>query len=278
MKVAILGAGAYGRALGKLARESGHATRFFDPFRFPERGLEEVLEWGEAVILAAPAEAARKLLGQFPAPEREKPLIVATKGLIDLTIYNRFSHVELISGPGFASEILRGKRVKLTVTGGDVAEKILNTQQVAFDQTEDKRGVALLSGLKNIYAIEAGRRGLKNGSEEFKEYIFQAVREAEKILLYNGGFVETARLNAGVGDFVLTCGSRESRNYRLGELLAAGGARKLGEKKIIKRFLRENTVEGVFAAREIERTGVFVPREAEILTDSLRRIKDATKR
>jgi len=78
--------------------------------------------------------------------------------------------------------------------------------------------------------------------------------------------------------FVLTCGSRESRNYRLGELLAAEGARKLGEKKIIKRFLRENTVEGVFAAREIERTGVFVPREAEILTDSLRRIKDATKR
>jgi len=54
--------------------------------------LEEVLEWGEAVILAAPAEVARKLLGQFPVPEREKPLVVATKGLIDLTIYNRFSH------------------------------------------------------------------------------------------------------------------------------------------------------------------------------------------
>ena len=291
MKVAILGAGAYGRALGKVARDNGHATKFFDPFKFPERSLEAVLEWAEVVLLATPAEVARKLLGQFPVPEREKSLVVATKGLMNLAIYRDFRWVELVSGPGFASEILRGKKVKLTVAtqmgrtvgssetgeaseaGGKsetVAERVLAGEQVKFDSTEDARGVALLSGLKNIYAIEAGRRGLEFGTDEFKEHIHDALCEAEKMLLYNGGFLETVRLNAGVGDFVLTCGSRESRNYRLGELMRMRGER--GRKREIRLFLKNNTVEGLHAAREIKRLGLAVPRELEILPDILRRI------
>lgn len=261
MKVAILGAGAYGRALGKVARDNGHATKFFDPFKFPERSLEEVLEWAEVVLLATPAEAAQKLLGQFPASGREKPLLVATKGLMDLAIYRDFRWVELVSGPGFASEILSGKKIKLTVAtaGESYAEELFGGEQVSFDKTEDIKGVAMLSGLKNIYAIEAGRRRLEANTEEFKEYIYDALREVEKFLLYNGGFLETTRLNAGVGDFVLTCGSRESRNYQFGE-------------SFDKRFLKNNTVEGIHAAREVKRLGLFVPRELEILPDVLRRI------
>ena len=308
MKVAILGAGAYGGALSKILRANGNATKFFDPWKFPERSLEEVLAWAEAALLVTPAEAVKRLLGQFPAEAQQKPLIVATKGVMDLSLYANFEHVELISGPGFASEILQNKKIKLTVatwtgragwecwgeeakltnegeknkngesgkTNESLAERLFEGEQVKFDKTEDAKGVAMLSGLKNIYAIEAGRRGLKYGTGEFKGYIHAALKEAEKFLLYNGGFLETVRLSAGVGDFVLTCGSRESRNYRFGERLGGEVSYKLGgareKKRKIKEFLRDNTVEGVHAAKEIARLGLFVPRELEILPDILRRI------
>ena len=272
MKVAIMGAGAYGRALGAVARRVGHATKFFDPFVFPERKLVDVLSWAEVILLVTPAGAVEKLLKQFPAEAYQKPLIVATKGVMNLENYEKFGKFELISGPGFAEEILHGDRAKLTVaTAGatamkTLAEEIFKGEQITFDKTEDVRGVAILSGLKNIFAIEAGRREILKGEEEFKEYIFQVLEEAQKVFIFNGGFLETARLSAGVGDFVLTCGSEMSRNYQFGQVLKTrnGWAR--------REFLRENTVEGVFAAEEIRRCGLAIPRELEILPDILRRI------
>ena len=283
MKVAILGAGAYGRALGKIVRENGHATKFYDPWKFPERRLDETLEWSEVIILVTPADTVKKLLKQFPAEERKKALVVATKGLMEPEVtFAKHEIVELVSGPGFASEILRDKKVKLTVAcegamnKGTYAEKLLAGKQVMMDKTEDVKGVALLSGLKNIYAIEAGRRGVEFKTEEFEEYIKDVIREAEKFLLYNGGFLETVRLSAGVGDFVLTCGSEMSRNYRFGQKMTEVGA-KWGRKRELREFLKEYTVEGVHAARDIERLGLAVPREAEILRDSIRRIQDAIK-
>ncbi len=156
--------------------------------------------------------------------------------------------------------------------------------------------MAILSGLKNIYAIEAGRRGLAGKKDEFKEFISDVYRETERVLLYNGAFIETARLAAGLGDYVLTCGSERSRNYQFGQLL--GRLTKRGStlrqinndpdaeldldfrhnSSVVKKFLRTTTVEGVFATKEIDRVGLAIPKEAEILIDVSRRIKNAVKR
>ena len=161
--------------------------------------------------------------------------------------------------------------------GKTLSEELLTTTYLKFDKTEDVSGVAFLSGLKNIYAIEAGRRGLAFGSAVFKEYVADVAKECEKFLLYNRGFVETVRLSAGLGDLVLTCGSSASRNYQFGELL--GGRRRIAErKKLARRFLSENTVEGVYAVKEIEKRGLAVPKENEILIDAMRRIKNVIKR
>ena len=273
MKAAILGAGAFGEALGKILKKNGHAVYFNDPLKFKERTLEDALEFGEVVLLATPAEAIEKLLRKFPEEAFQKTLIVASKGLLEPKVYEKFDKFEIISGPGFASELSKGKRVKLTVAASyapemkTLSEELFEGSQIRFDKTSDVLGVILLGGLKNIYAIEAGRRKLEANTDEFKEYIMDALKEAQKFLLFNGGFVETVRLAAGVGDFVLTCGSEESRNYQFGTRLKRGAK------------LRKNgTVEGLFAAKEIEKRGLFIPRELEILPDTLRRIKNATKR
>ena len=294
MKVGILGAGDFGKAMGVVVRKNGNATYFFDPAVFPERTIKDVIAFSDALLVAVPSSAMRKLLSSFPEAGFMKPLIVTTKGLFDPEIFEKFREVEIVSGPGFASEIVEGKRVKLTIAkrgvfeGATLSEKLLGTETLKFDKTDDVKGVMILSGLKNIYAIESGRRKLTVKSDEFKEFIKTALIEAQKILLYNGGFLESVRLQAGVGDFVLTCGSEMSRNYqfgkRLGEFeMAQRGRRGRFYPAVFKAnrdarlrqmlFPRGTTIEGVNAARAILRGELFVPREAEILSDILRRIK-----
>ena len=285
MKVGILGAGAYGKALGFVLRENQHAVYFFDPGVYPERSLEDVVEFSDVILIAVPAEAVRKVLREMPKDGFLKPVVVATKGVMGVEEWERFKKYEIISGPGFASEILNRKRVKLTVAGAGatsektLAEELFENDFVKFDKTEDVKGVAMLSGLKNIFAIEAGRRKLENGSAEFKAYIADTLREAEKFLIYNGGFLETVRLSAGVGDFVLTCGGGESRNYQFGLRLREfeRERRRRTFFGLTRKLKPEVTTEGVFAAKEIERREMFLPRELEILPNILERIKNATK-
>lgn len=283
MKIGMLGAGVYGTAIAKVLRANGHHVKFYDPYRYPEVLLEEIVRYAQVLFVATPAEVVSGLLKQMPAAAYEKPVIILTKGVMKPEVWGDFRYFELVSGPGFAEEIERGKRVKLTVAargaleGETLAEDLLSNAQVKFDKTDDVAGVAMLSGLKNIYAIEAGRRGLAFGSSDFKEYVADAARECEQFLLKNGGFIETVRLSAGLGDLVLTCGSEQSRNYRFGQLL--GGRRNaLERRRLVRKFLRETTVEGLFAARGILKKDLTVPKEAEILTNILRRIKNVTKR
>lgn len=283
MKIGVFGAGAYGSAMAGVLRENGHRVKFFDPYKIPDSDIEEVANYAQVILIASPAEVASALLKQLPADALLKPAIITTKGVMNVDVWENFQYFEVVSGPGFADEIRKKKKIWLTVagrgamSGKTLSEELLTTSYLRFDKTEDVTGVILLAGLKNIYAIEAGRRGLIFGTNEFKEFIADAAKECEKFLLYNGGFVETVRLNAGLGDLVLTAGSNESRNYNFGSLL--GGRRKAGERqRIARRFLSETTVEGVFAAKEIQRQGLAVPKECEILIDAIRRIRNVVKR
>ena len=283
MRIGILGAGAYGSAIAKVLRANGHKGKFYDPYRYSDVLLSDVVRYAQVLFIATPAGVVSGLLKQMPVEAHKKPLIVLTKGVMNVETWKDFDYFEIVSGPGFAEEIEWGKKVKLTVAargafgGKTLAEDLLANAQIKFDKTEDLTGVAMLAGLKNIYAIEAGRRGLAFGSEDFKVFIGNVAHECERFLLQNGGFLETVRLAAGLGDLVLTCGSEMSRNYRFGQLL--GGRRSaLERKRLVRRFARETTVEGLFAVREITKKDLKIPKENEILTSALRRIKNVTKR
>ncbi len=306
MKIGVLGAGDYGTALASVLRENKHTVKFYDPAKFPSAKLETVLDWAEIILIAVPASVVRILLKEFPDTAFRKPALIATKGIMNLDTWSRFGYFELISGAGFADDIKNHKRTKLTVAaraslkGTTLAEDLLETSYLKFDKTEDLQGVALLSGLKNIFAIESGRRGLENPTKEFKEYLATTYRECEQVLLENGGFIETVRLSAGLGDLALTCGSTKSRNYQFGMVLSGhhgllereDNLRKnhqsLPRKRTVKisrktalkdakKFLNETTVEGVFAAKEIKQQAIVVPKKAEILTDILKRINHVAR-
>ena len=246
-------------------KEKGKKVEFFDPYKFPDRKLEDVLRFSQAIVIAVPAEKLREVLEEFPEFGFRKPLIVATKGLLSLEPFKKFREVEIMSGPAFASQIKEQLEISLTITG-EIAEQLFRAGFISFDRTKDKLGVIYSGSLKNIFAVEAGFRRLEPGTIEFEQFIFKALEEMENFLEENGARRETAKLACGEGDLRLTCSSEESRNYRFGNLLRG------------KYFSAPTeTTEALFAVEEIEREGLEIPRRAEILRGVIRRIKDATQ-
>ena len=101
MKIAILGAGAFGSALGEILSDNGHQISYYDPLILSNT-LKEVLDAAQYIVLAIPSRAIVDVLPSLPT---DVPIVVATKGLLGNKIFKRFHDVLVISGPGFASDI-----------------------------------------------------------------------------------------------------------------------------------------------------------------------------
>ena len=248
MRITVIGAGAYGAALGEILEENGHRAAYFDP-KIKNSSLDEVLEGAKYILLVVPSEAVEKLLEKLP---KDVPLIVATKGILTTEPFDEFKKYMVVSGPGFAKDIKAKKLTRLTATDTKVAE-LLAADFITFDFTSDKQGVLMCGALKNVYAVYAGMLGIKPGTAKHKLYIDSAVAEVKEILTTNGAKSDTVELACGRGDLELTCGL-PSRNYEFGQIL-----RKDMDAK------PEKTVEGVTTLKRIQKGEIMVPDTAKIL-------------
>lgn len=243
----------YGSALGQILRANGHETEFFDPYK-GTKSLPGVLAGVEAVILCTPSGAIAELLPQLP---HNLPLAVATKGILTPEVFNGFMDLMVLSGPGFAADLEAERPTTLTITDDRLAEW-LGRPWLKFITTSDIAGVLMCGALKNVYALEAGRRGLVPESPEWQQYIDSVVAEMRAILGANGATPETAELPCGRADLRLTCGPG-SRNYAFGRELA----RNFNARPV-------ETVEGLSTLGQIRDGVIKVPPEAQILQEILK--------
>ena len=65
MKVAILGAGAYGTALGQVLLENGHEVQYYDPILL-KTSLEETLNGADVVVIAVPSSSVATVMQKLP--------------------------------------------------------------------------------------------------------------------------------------------------------------------------------------------------------------------
>lgn len=248
MKIAIMGAGAFGTALGGILAENGYDIDYYDK-KEEKEPLADVVSDAEMILIAIPSAAIPYLLPHLP---KDRQTIVATKGILSPETFEDFKDYMVISGPGFADDIKAHKETKLTITDKRL-EKLFKREYLVFDFTDDKRGVLMCGALKNVYAIYAGMKGLKRGTKELEEYIKNASDEMKCILKVNGAKPKTVDCYCGIGDLILTCGY-PSRNYEFGDLLRQN-----------PNYKAEKTVEGISALKRIRRGEIVVPKEAVLL-------------
>jgi len=171
--------------------------------------------------------------------------------------------VAVLSGPGFAADVVRGLPTALTLactdeTLGKALAEAIGYRHFRLYWSDDITGVALGGALKNVLAIAAGiveGRGL--GASAHAALVTRGFAELRRLGAALGADPETLVGLSGLGDLLLTCGSPQSRNMRLGRALGQGH----GLADALTHL--HSTAEGVYTAasavRQAAAHGVDVP-------------------
>ncbi|MBS1098472.1 NAD(P)-dependent glycerol-3-phosphate dehydrogenase, partial [Gluconobacter sphaericus] len=192
----------------------------------------------DVVLLVTPVQTARDVSTRLQTELNPAvPVLTCCKGLeqatsllpLDVlaqTMPNRPTGV--LSGPNFAIEIAKGLPAAATLACADLtlAQKLtalLNTSSFRLYASDDSAGVQLAGAAKNVIAIGAGITiGAGLGENARAALITRAVAEIGRLAEATGGRASTLAGLAGMGDLILTCTGRGSRNYSVGLELGEG--------------------------------------------------------
>lgn len=135
----------------------------------------------------------------------------------------------VLSGPTFASQVAEGQpsAIVLATTAPEVTaramQEALSGDQLRIYTSDDPIGVQLGGCLKNVFAIASGMcDGLRLRDNSRAALLTRALHELVRVGEALGGRRETFYGLSGLGDLVLTCNGKESRNRTFGELFAQG--------------------------------------------------------
>ncbi len=259
MKIAILGSGSWGTAMGKILALNGHNVIIWtrdkkvkdsinngeNPYYLPgitlPKNLKAVtdiyksIENSEIIVLAVPSQAVRSVLQKIDY--NNQIIVNLSKGIEIETGYLMSDVVKevlktdnycTLSGPSHAEEVARDVPTSVVIAGenNDTLIKIQKEfSNVSFRiyTNKDLKGVEVSGAVKNIYAIASGViDGMGNWDNTKAALITRATVEMARIGEYFGGKKETYAGLAGIGDLIVTCTSQHSRNRYVGEQLGRG--------------------------------------------------------
>ena len=232
MKAVVVGAGSWGTTFAALLEERGHevvlAGRRTPAVPIPEAPVAEA----ELVCIAVPSLAFREVVEALPG---EAPRLILTKGLDPgsggrLSQVVRNAPVAVLSGPNHAEEIAQGLPAAAVLASEDeqlateLQHAIISPRFRVYVNT-DLVGVELCAASKNVIALSAGAvDGLEAGDNAKAALITRGLSEMKRLGDACGARSETFAGLAGMGDLIVTCWSRHSRNRRAGELIARGAS------------------------------------------------------
>jgi len=290
VRVAILGAGAWGTAFAKLLAGRGHELALVDsdlevvrslaetgrnPRYLPELQLDgiearavadagELFERADLVVAAVPsrsfAEAIAGLSGSSPLLSLTKGLDPASGDRLSTLVEGR--PVAVLSGPNFAEEIAAGLPAAAVVASEDAELSSRLQSEIACSSfrvyvNPDLIGVELCGAAKNVIALAAGAvDGLGLGDNAKATLMTRGLAEMTRLGLACGARADTFAGLAGMGDLIATCWHPRGRNRRAGELLGRGVTPEQAREQV-------GTVEGMTTAPVLgemaRRCGVELP-------------------
>ncbi|MCL1901568.1 MAG: NAD(P)-dependent glycerol-3-phosphate dehydrogenase [Endomicrobia bacterium] len=178
-----------------------------------------------------------------------KLIMSATKGIENGTLLRmseiieeifpgNYNNIAVLSGPSHAEEVCQ--RMPTVVTSAsqslETAERcrqlFMNEYFRVYNQS-DIIGVETGAALKNVFAIASGIvDGLKYGDNTKAAIVSRGLKELEKVVVASGGKEDTVYGLSGVGDLMVTCFSKHSRNRALGQAVGEGKSVEEAEKSL----------------------------------------------
>jgi glycerol-3-phosphate dehydrogenase (NAD(P)+) len=263
-RIAVVGAGAWGTALANVAARAGRgvtlaardaasaqasAERRMSP-RLPGIRIDQrveitaagapALRTQDAILLAVPSQVLRAAaLALAPQLTQKIPVIACAKG-IERGTHRFMTEViadcipaalpGILSGPSFAAEVAQNRPTAVTLAFQDESvaaalARALGSAAFRPYHSADVRGVEIGGAAKNVLAIAAGivtGRGL--GASAAAALTTRGFAELFRFGKAFGAQPETLTGLSGLGDLILSCSSRQSRNFSLGIALGEGAS------------------------------------------------------
>ena len=279
-KVSVLGSGGWGIALALTAHNNGHKVILWTPFeeeaallnekRTNDRLLNGIIipngieittdikkinNSGMAII-AAPSTAVRSVAQRLKECENIGIVVNVAKGfekeslkLLSDIIEEELpeSKIAVLSGPSHAEEVARNIPTSVVAASkslpvAEIVQNVMSNESFRVYTSYDLCGVEIGGALKNVIAVCAGIcDGLGLGDNTKAALITRGLAEMTRLGVAMGAEEYTFAGLTGLGDLVVTCTSRHSRNNRFGN--------KVGSGTDVKQALMEvGTVEGYYAA------------------------------
>jgi glycerol-3-phosphate dehydrogenase (NAD(P)+) len=259
--IAVIGAGAWGSALALTCARAGRKVTLWEgnaanaeqlakkreslflPGVRLDDGIALAAELAEAaaaeaILLVVPAQAVRAVATDLSRLIAERtPIIVCAKG-IERGTKKFMSEViaecapkaamAILSGPSFAADVARGMPTAVTLAAadaalaGELAQAVSSATLRPYHST-DIRGVEIGGAAKNVLAIAAGIvTGRALGFSAAAALTTRGFAELMRFGRAYGAKPETMMGLSGLGDLILTCTSRQSRNFSFGINLGRG--------------------------------------------------------
>ena len=202
--------------------------------------IKATVEQADVIFFVTPSHVMRGM-AKIVAPfvKGAALIVTAAKGL-ELGTYKRMSQIlaeefpdhrnkiAALSGPTHAEEVGLGYPAAIVIASANQAtaeqlQDILMTSRFRAYTNPDIIGVELGGALKNIIALGAGIvEGLGFGDNTKAALMTRGLAEIARLGMAMEAQVATFAGISGVGDLIVTCTSKHSRNRRAGLLIAAG--------------------------------------------------------
>ncbi|MFV0337940.1 MAG: NAD(P)H-dependent glycerol-3-phosphate dehydrogenase [Chthoniobacterales bacterium] len=194
------------------------------------------------ILIVTPSRALREICSRLARLEMDSRAVWVSctkgiehnSGLLMTQIMEEVlgtRRVAVLSGPNLAIEVAN-KIPAASVVGCaedeilDVLSTTLNRPGFRVYRSDDVIGIQLGGALKNIFAIGAGcSDGFKMGDNAKAGLVTRSLTEMTRLGVALGGRRETFSGLSGIGDLMVTCFSKHSRNRKVGERLGGGESR-----------------------------------------------------
>ncbi len=221
--------------------------------------LEEACRGMDLLVLAAPSAFTRSVAKKMAPFIHENQIIVSVaKGIEEESLMTLSDIIKqeipladaaVLCGPSHAEEV--GRRLPTTLVAGAKTRKTAEYMQSLFMNevfrvytSPDVLGMELGGALKNVIALAAGMAdGLGYGDNTKAALITRGIAEISRLAVSMGANAKTLSGLTGMGDLIVTCASRHSRNRKAGMLMGQGYTMQeaMDEVKMV--------VEGVYSAK-----------------------------
>ena len=238
-----------------------------------ERALKDV----DVTVLAVASPYIRSTAHKMaPFVCKDQKIVNVAKGIEEKTLKTLSEVIEeeipqgnvaVLSGPSHAEEVGRGLPTTCVISAHtqEVAEylqSIFMSPVFRVYTTPDILGVELGGALKNVIALAAGTAdGLGYGDNTKAALITRGITEIGRLGKKMGAQMDTFYGLSGIGDLIVTCASKHSRNRKAGYLIGQGYTMEEAMKEV------QMVVEGVYSARAARELAEKYEVEMPIITE-----------